>query len=200
MVCMDYQYTHDNCGDANTIGSERGMKTNNNQIIHDMHVEDLTQVENYDEIGFEVGSIREEHETFRSMHFDKRYYGMEFGKRYYYIKSAGIHFPISKDSAETINAKMVRLQEYPFFSLNLKKCVEEAEKNREESEQECLEKESGWRFVKVSLMDEKEITIPKDAIGVKRIKNCITWFEPYKKEKIRSVKWGEGDPELREYM
>ena len=109
MVRIDYQYTIDNCGDANTIGSEKGMKTNNNQIIHDMHVEDLTQVENYDEIGFEVGSIREEHETFRSMHFDKRYYGMEFGKRYYYIKSAGIHFPISKDSAEAINAKMVRL-------------------------------------------------------------------------------------------
>ena len=143
------------------------MKTKNNQIIHDMHTEDPTQVENYAKIGFEVGSIRQEYESFQ---------GTQFGKQYYYIKSAGIHFPISKDSAEAIIAKMVRL-------LDLHKYQEEAEKYREESEQELVEKVKGWHFVKVHLLDKKEITIPKDAIGVKRIKNYITWFVPGKKEK-----------------
>ena len=134
------------------------MKTKNNQIIHDMHIENLTQVENYDKIRFEVGRIREENETFE---------GTAFGKPYHYIKSPGIYFPISKESAEAIIGKMVRL-------IELKKYVDESE--------------SGWgsvgeraalRFVKVPLSDKKEITIPKDAIGVKRIKNDITWFEPY---------------------
>lgn len=85
-------------------------ESKNNQIMHDMYIEDLKQVENLAEIGFEVGSFRQEYKT------SKR---IEFGKPYYFIKSAGIYFPISEDSADAIISKMARLA-------NLKKYVEES--------------------------------------------------------------------------
>jgi hypothetical protein len=138
------------------------MKIDNDQIIDKMYIEDLMQVENLNDIGFDVGVVWEADETF---------YGGTIDTPHYYIKSADIYFPISKDSLDAIINKIKRLGE---IGRSIAPSEEEQKKDMEE-----IDTTIPWRYIEISLLEKKEIPIPRNAICVKRIKNHIMWFEPY---------------------
>jgi len=108
---------------------------NANQIIYRMYHEDSVQVDNFNKIGFEMGMVREEYETFPGAltHFDT-------GKAYCYLLSNGIYFPISEESMGSIADKFAKLREMRDSIKRENRCKREQEL---EEKIKMLQKELG---------------------------------------------------------